>query len=101
MNKQDLIAKVVDVVNETTEVNGKKLTKKDATVIVDAVFGELEDALVAGEEVKIANFGKFSIENVDSREGRNPQTGETMTIEAYKRVKFKASSVLKAVVNDR
>lgn len=101
MNKQDLVAKVVEVINETTEVNGKKLTKKDATVIVDAVFGELADTLVAGEEVKIANFGKFSVDDVAGRMGVNPQTSEPLEIAPYKRPKFKASSVLKNTINGR
>lgn len=95
MNKKELVSAVVEVVSEDL-----KITKKDATVVVNAVFDVVTDELVAGNEVKIANFGKFSIREVDGRNGHNPATGESIYIDAYRTPKFKASSILKNAIKE-
>jgi DNA-binding protein HU-beta len=56
------------------------LSKKDAGSAVDAVISSIEDALRSGNEVNFTGFGKFHVAQRGAREGRNPRTGETMTI---------------------
>jgi DNA-binding protein HU-beta len=71
------------------------LSKKDAGAAVDAVISTIENALKRGEEVSFTGFGKFHVANRGAREGRNPRTGETMTIAASKVPRFTAGSGLK------
>ena len=75
-----------------------ELSKKDAGSAVDAVIKEIEAALGAGEEVNFTGFGKFHVAERGAREGRNPRTGETMTIAASKVPRFTAGSGLKKAV---
>lgn len=91
MNKAELISRVAEV-NETT--------KKAAGEQVDAIVAVITEALASGEEVAISGFGKFSVTKRAAREGRNPQTGETIQIAASKSPKFKASKALKDAVNE-
>jgi DNA-binding protein HU-beta len=74
------------------------LSKKDAGAAVDAVIASIEDALKGGEEVSFTGFGKFHVAERGAREGRNPRTGETMTIAASKVPRFTAGSGLKKAV---
>ena len=74
------------------------LSKKDAGTAVDAVINSIEDALKGGEEVSFTGFGKFHVAHRGAREGRNPRTGETMTIAASNVPRFTAGSGLKKVV---
>jgi DNA-binding protein HU-beta len=74
------------------------LSKKDAGTAVDAVISSIEDALKGGEEVSFTGFGKFHVAHRGAREGRNPRTGETMTIAASNVPRFTAGSGLKKVV---
>ena len=74
------------------------LSKKDAATAVDAVIGSIENALKSGEEVSFTGFGKFHVAARGAREGRNPRTGETMTIAASKVPRFSAGSGLKKAV---
>ncbi len=89
MTKQEF----VDAVAEKAE-----LSKKDATAAVDAVLGTIEDTLKGGGEVSFTGFGKFSVSERGAREGRNPRTGESMTIAASKVPRFSAGSALKKAV---
>jgi DNA-binding protein HU-beta len=73
-------------------------SKKDAGAAVDAVLGEIESALGSGEEVNFTGFGKFHVAERGAREGRNPRTGDTMTIAASKVPRFTAGSGLKKAV---
>ena len=88
-NKQDLIAKVA----EATE-----LTKKDSAAAVDAVFASIEELLAAVEKVQLIGFGNFEVRERAARQGRNPQTGETISIAASKVPAFKAGKALKDAV---
>ena len=88
-NKKDLIAKVA----EATE-----LTKKDSEVAVNAVFAAVSDYLAAGEKVQLIGFGNFEVRDRAERQGRNPQTGEPLTIAATKVPVFKAGKALKDAV---
>lgn len=73
-------------------------TKKDTTVLVDAVFSTIAEELSKGNTVDVAGFGKFVVNERAARTGRNPFTGETMEIAASKAPAFKASKALKAIV---
>jgi DNA-binding protein HU-beta len=74
------------------------LSKKDAGTAVDAVISSIEDSLKSGDEVSFTGFGKFHVANRGAREGRNPRTGETMTIAASRVPRFTAGSGLKKAV---
>jgi DNA-binding protein HU-beta len=74
------------------------LSKKDAGSAVDAVISSIEDALRSGEDVNFTGFGKFHVAERGAREGRNPRTGETMTIAASRVPRFTAGSGLKKAV---
>ena len=74
------------------------LSKKDAGAAVDAVISSIEESLKAGNEVSFTGFGKFHVANRGAREGRNPRTGETMTIAASRVPRFTAGSSLKKAV---
>ena len=74
------------------------LSKKDAGNAVDAVISSIEDALKSGQDVSFTGFGKFHVAQRGAREGRNPRTGETMTIGASRVPRFTAGSGLKKAV---
>jgi DNA-binding protein HU-beta len=74
------------------------LSKKDAGAAVDAVLGAIESTLKSGGEVSFTGFGKFHVAQRGAREGRNPRTGETMTIAASRVPRFTAGSGLKKAV---
>lgn len=75
------------------------LTKADATRAIDATFATITEALKEGNKVPLVGFGTFAVSKRAAREGRNPQTGETVKIAARNAVTFKAGSALKDAVN--
>ena len=75
------------------------LSKADSEKAFNATFDLLKKELADGNKVSVAGFGTFKISERAAREGRNPQTGETIKIAASKSVSFKAGSELKATVN--
>ena len=75
------------------------LSGKDAQRVVDNVIRGIRDSLVKGEEVKISGFGKFVLQTKDPRKGRNPKTGEAITIAGRRIMKFKPSPVLRDSLN--
>ena len=85
-----------DFVDQVASASG--LSKKDAGTAVDAVLGTIEKALSSGDEVSFTGFGKFHVAQRGAREGRNPRTGESMTIAASKVPRFTAGSCLKKAV---
>mgnify|MGYP000359001706 FL=1 len=89
MNKSELIAKMV---------SEKGLTKKEASIAVDAVIESIQGALGDGESVVIPGFGTFKVADHKERTGRNPQTGKTIKIAATKRASFSAGTRLKDAV---
>lgn len=91
MNKTGLIAAVAEKVD---------VSKKEATAVVEATIDVITEALKAGDKVQLVGFGCFEVRQRAAREGRNPQTGETMTIAASKSPKFKAGKALKDAVNE-
>lgn len=90
MNKQELIGEVADSAG---------LTKGDASKAVEAVFSVISAALTKGDEVRLVGFGTFSVSKRKASTGRNPRTGEPMTIKASSQPKFKAGKGLKDAVN--
>ena len=89
MTKSDFVEKVA---------SESGLSKKDAGTAVDAVISSIETALKGGDEVSFTGFGKFHVADRGAREGRNPRTGETMTIAASRVPRFTAGSGLKKAV---
>jgi len=89
--------KKVELVEAVAEATG--LTKADATRAIDATFAAITGALKTGDKVPLVGFGTFAVSERSAREGRNPQTGETVKIPARKAVTFKAGSALKETVN--
>jgi len=75
------------------------LQKKDADDILESVLEIVKRTLSSGEEVKISGFGKFVVRNKNDRTGRNPQTGDSITITSRKVLTFKPSSLLKECLN--
>jgi DNA-binding protein HU-beta len=75
------------------------MTKKDAEAAVKAVNEAIAEALAAGDKVQLVGFGTYSVKARAAREGRNPKTGEKMTIAASKTPVFAASKALKDALN--
>ena len=75
------------------------LSKADADSAVNAMFAAISDALAREEAVTIAGFGTFSTKRRPARQGRNPRTGESITIAASKVPSFKAGKTLRDAVN--
>ena len=75
------------------------LSKADADTAVNAVFSAITDALAREEPVTIAGFGTFSTKRRPARQGRNPRTGESITIAASVAPSFKAGKTLRDAVN--
>lgn len=77
----------------------RNLSKADARAVVDAVFGAIVDAVNAGDDVSINGVGKFVLKETAEREGRNPATGEAMTIKAQRKISFAAAKAVKDKLN--
>ena len=75
------------------------LTKKDAATALDATLDSIKTALSEGDTVSILGFGTFSVKERPEREGRNPATGEIITIPARWNPSFRAGKALKEAVN--
>jgi integration host factor subunit beta len=83
-----------------TEVSRKaKVSNKVAKVVVDAVFDEMVKALRRGDRVEIRGLGSFVIRNYGSYQGRNPKTGETVSVAPKKLPYFKVGKELKERVD--
>ena len=75
------------------------MTKLEGGETLEALLEIIKDTLIDGEDVKIAGFGKFVVKEKGNRRGRNPQTGEEITIQARKILTYQASTLLKARIN--
>ncbi len=75
------------------------LSKKESGQIVDVVLDVVRSALERGEDVKVSGFGHFLVRDKRPRRGRNPKTGEEITIASRRVVTFRASQLLKQRVN--
>ena len=90
LNKTELVAAMAEQTN---------LSKKDAEAALKAFIDVVSEELKKGEKVQLVGFGTFEVSERAAREGRNPQTGETMEIKASKTPKFKAGKALKDMMN--
>lgn len=90
MNKTELIGEVAQKAN---------VTKKDADKIVSAFFTTVENALKDGDKVQLVGFGTFEVRERQARKGRNPQTGQEISIPATRVPAFKAGKALKNAVD--
>lgn len=77
------------------------LSRNESTLLVESVLAEIADTLTRGETVKISSFGSFSVRQKGQRIGRNPKTGEEVPILPRKVLIFRASNVLKNLINNR
>ncbi len=89
MNKTELVAAIVAKTGAT---------KKDAEATLNATIEVITEALVKGDKVALVGFGNFEVRERAAREGKNPQTGETIKIAACKVPAFKAGKALKDAV---
>jgi DNA-binding protein HU-beta len=75
------------------------MTQKDVAQVVDATFGSIRAALAKGEKVQLVGFGGFMVRQRASRQGRNPQTGKKLNIQARRIPAFRAGKPLREAVN--
>ena len=75
------------------------VSKADARKLVDSVLSTIVDAAAKGEEISLSGFGKFKIKESAEREGRNPSTGEAITIGASKKLGFTPAKAVKDRLN--
>lgn len=90
MKKTELIEALAAATGESQAAAARSL---------DALIGVISKELATGGEVAITGFGSFKVADRPERSGRNPKTGESMTIAASKSVKFAPGAVLKSAVN--
>ena len=90
MNKTELVAAIAEQA---------EISKKDAEKALKAFTDVVAEELKKGEKIQLVGFGTFEVSERAAREGRNPQTGETMKIAASKAPKFKAGKALKDMLN--
>lgn len=76
------------------------LSRNESADLVETVLREISDALTRGEQVKISSFGSFTVRHKGRRIGRNPKTGEEVPILPRRVLVFRASNVLKSLIND-
>ncbi len=91
MNKTELVAAIADKA---------ELSKKDSEKALKAFVEVVSEELKKEHKVQLVGFGTFEVSRRAAREGRNPQTGKVMKIEACKAPKFKAGKALKDAVNE-
>jgi integration host factor subunit beta len=92
MTKSELIDRLV----ETNSI----LTRKESETVVSMVFDSMCEALKSGDKVEIRGFGSFTIRDRDSREARNPKSGEIVRIPSKKTPFFKTGKELRERVNN-
>ena len=81
--------------------NHSNLQKQKSILIVDALLEIIKRTLASGEDVMITRFGKFIVNEKDSRKGRNPQTGGDLHLDARRIVIFKCSGILRKKLNKK
>jgi integration host factor subunit beta len=92
MTKAELVERVAEKIN---------LTKKQTEAIVNILLNSITEALGKGDKVELRGFGSFRIRERNPREGRNPKTGETVSIPAKKVPFFKAGKELREMVDNQ
>ncbi len=79
--------------------NHENLTKAQATQSVEAFLKISKDSLISGSDLLLSGFGKFNVKDKNARRGRNPQTGDELTLDARRVVTFKPSGILRSKIN--
>lgn len=92
MTKKQLVSVVAKRTNTT---------KKNANVMVTAVFETMAEELNKDGRIQITGFGAFEVAERSAREGRNPANGEIVSVEAIKTIRFKASKMLRDTINGK
>ena len=92
MTKTEIVQKVYEQVG---------YPKRESVELVELVFETMKERLEAGEKLKIERFGTFTVKQKADRRGRNPKTGEDLTIRARRVLTFKPSIILKATINQK
>lgn len=90
LGKKDLVAHLAKAADLSQEKAGKA---------IDEVLAWIRNSLKAGEDVRLVGFGTFGIQKMAARDGRNPQTGETIKLAASNRATFKSGKELKEALN--
>ena len=90
MTKADIVERIYE---------RARVSKKDASDVVDLVFEVIKTELEEGQKVKLSGFGNFVVREKKARVGRNPQTGRDIEISARRVLTFKPSQVLKDQLN--
>tara|TARA_R110002167_G_scaffold81383_1_gene222849 strand:+ start:135 stop:428 length:294 start_codon:yes stop_codon:yes gene_type:complete len=88
-------AELIDSLIEDTD-----LQQKEAKAFVDSFYDELISALENGFDIRLSGFGNFILRDKLPRPGRNPKTGEDVTISARRVVTFKPGQKMKTIVQD-
>lgn len=91
LTKADLVQQVYK--------NHDNLTKAQATESVEAFLRLSKDTLISGSDLLLSGFGKFNVRDKNSRRGRNPQTGDDLTLDARRVITFKPSGLLRTRIN--
>lgn len=92
MTKSDVVMKI------NAELG---ISRKECDNIVESFFAIIKDELCQGNDVLISSFGKWKAKAKKERRGRNPQTGDVLTIDARRVVTFKPSNVLRDTINTK
>jgi integration host factor subunit alpha len=90
MTKADIVEKIQ---------TGTGMTRNESAEMMEEVFSIMKSTLGQGENLKISGFGSFVVKQKHDRRGRNPQTGEKITISARRIVTFKPSTILREAIN--
>ena len=93
MTKRDLIDEVLK--------SFPRFSRRDAEVMVNAVFDSMTEALTRGDRIEIRGFGSFVVKHRRSREGRNPKTGKTVSVAAKRVPFFKVGKELRVRVDSK
>lgn len=96
MNKQQFYE---EVYKRFSEKEGTEESKSKVFRLIDAVFDTLKEQLSNNEEVRIRGFGIFSVHKSEARKGRNPRTGEEITVPPRNRLRFRAAKNLYDMLN--
>ena len=75
------------------------VSQRNAAEMVDTIFATMKETLISGESLKLVQFGTLSVRDKSPRRGRNPRTGESMTITKRKMVSFRPSKRLRERLN--
>ena len=93
MIRSELIQKIAD--------ENPHLFQRDVERIVNTIFQEITDALANGDRVELRGFGAFSVKTRDARVGRNPRTGEAVSVDKKKVPFFKTGKLLRDRLNGK